>query len=150
MIRNILSNLIIKENRFILPRYVLVILISFVLGTLALWLLTEKAHWFYLLSAVIGALISIITDFVLNELWTFSHRRQDGFMSPQLLKRLLKHIISKTVGLVIAFAVLALGTQVFRIHYLVSNLAGIAASFLWNYVVSNGWVWAPNGKAVGY
>jgi putative flippase GtrA len=136
----------IKESRFILPRYLLVGVTSFALGTLTLWLLTDKAHWFYLISGVAGAVVSITTDFTLNESWTFSGRRKQGFLAPRLHRRFLKLLMSKAVGLVIAFSVLALGTQAFRIHYLISNLLGIAASFVWNYALSYRWVWA--GKSV--
>ena len=141
-IKTILTYPQFKENTFTLPRYILVSLASFILGTLVLWLLTDKAHWFYLVSGVIGATVSIVTDFSLNEVWTFSRRRREGFSAPKLIQRFLKHILSKVVGLVIALSVLALGTQVFGIHYLVSNLMGIAASFIWNYAMSYRWVWA--------
>lgn len=141
-IKTILTYPRFKENTFTLPRYILVSLASFILGTLVLWLLTDKAHWFYLISGVIGATVSIVTDFFLNEVWTFSRRRRDGFSAPKLIQRFLKHILSKVVGLAIALSVLALGTQVFGIHYLVSNLMGIAASFIWNYAMSYRWVWA--------
>jgi dolichol-phosphate mannosyltransferase len=141
-IKTILTYPQFKENTFTLPRYILVSLASFILGTLVLWLLTDKAHWFYLVSGVIGATVSIVTDFSLNEVWTFSRRRREGFSAPKLIQRFLKHILSKVVGLAIALSVLALGTQVFGIHYLVSNLMGIAASFIWNYAMSYRWVWA--------
>jgi dolichol-phosphate mannosyltransferase len=141
-IKTILTYPQFKENTFTLPRYILVSLASFILGTLVLWLLTDKAHWFYLISGVIGATVSIVTDFSLNEVWTFSRRRREGFSAPKLIQRFLKHILSKVVGLAIALSVLALGTQVFGIHYLVSNLMGIAASFIWNYAMSYRWVWA--------
>ena len=78
-IKTILTYPQFKENTFTLPRYILVSLASFILGTLVLWLLTDKAHWFYLVSGVIGATVSIVTDFSLNEVWTFSRRRREGF-----------------------------------------------------------------------
>ena len=148
-IKAILLHPIIRESKFILPRFVLVSLASFALGTLVLWLLTDKAHWFYLLSGVAGAAVSILTDFVLHEIWTFSQRRQDGFTTPSLFQRFLKHLLSKAIGLAIAFSILALGTQVLRMHYLISNLAGIAAAFMWNYTMSYGWIWARNRRAIG-
>jgi dolichol-phosphate mannosyltransferase len=145
-IKTILAYPQIKENTFTLPRYILVSLASFILGTLILWLLTDKAHWFYIISATIGAMVSIISDFFLNEAWTFSRRRQDGFSAPRLIQRFLKHLLSKAIGLGIALSVLALVTQVFGVHYLISNIVGIAASFIWNYALSYFWVWARSRR----
>lgn len=143
-IKAILSRPKTEENKFTLSRYGLVSLTSFTLGTLTLWLLTDKARWYYLLSGIVGAIVSIAADFVLNEIWTFSHRKHAGFSSPNLVKRFLKYLVSKLIGLAIALMILAVGTQVFRMHYLISNLMGIFVSFLWNYAMSYTWVWAQN------
>jgi dolichol-phosphate mannosyltransferase len=147
-INTILSHQSIKESSFILPRYIVVSLVSFIVGTFVLWALTDVMHLFYLFSAIFGALVSIIIDFVFNETWTFSHRRQAGLIKTSLSNRFIKHLSSKVIGLAIALSVLTLGTQVFGIHYLISNLMGIAASFLWNYAMSYMWVWARNRKMV--
>jgi len=140
-----LSNPRIREKSRVLLRYVLVALASFTSGTAVLWLLTDKAKIFYLISGIIGAAIAIGVDFSLNETWTFSHRHVGGFTS-SLPKRFLKYVSSKAVGLIIGYSILALGTQVLGLHYMISNLMGISISFIWNLVMNYGWVWAKRQK----
>jgi dolichol-phosphate mannosyltransferase len=104
-----------------------------------LWLLTEVAGLFYLLSAAISIETSIISNFVLNDYFTFRDRR-----SPQVksfLNRLLKFNLVSLAGLGFNMGVLWLLTEVFGIYYLLSNLCGIAVATLWNYLVNTWWTW---------
>jgi len=104
-----------------------------------LWLLTEVAGLFYLVSAAISIETSIISNFVLNDYFTFRDRR-----SPQVksfLSRLLKFNLVSLAGLGFNMGVLWLLTEVFGIYYLLSNLCGIAVATLWNYLVNTWWTW---------
>jgi len=104
-----------------------------------LWLLTELAGLFYLLSAAISIETSIITNFILNDRFTFPDRRSPG--AGHFLRRLLKFNIVSLAGLGINLGVLWLLTSVLGIYYLLSNLCGIAAATLWNYLANIGWTW---------
>lgn len=104
-----------------------------------LWLLTEFAGLFYLASAAISIETSIISNFALNDYFTFSDRRLPGVKS--FLGRLLKFNLVSLAGLAINMGVLGLLTQVFGIYYLLSNLCGIAVAILWNYLVNTWWTW---------
>ena len=104
-----------------------------------LWLLTERAGLPYLLSAAIGIETSIISNFVLNDFFTFSDRRSPTIKST--MKRLLKFNLVSIAGLAINLGTLWLLTEVFRMYYLVSNLFGIALATLWNYGVNTYWTW---------
>jgi dolichol-phosphate mannosyltransferase len=104
-----------------------------------LWLLTEFAGLFYLLSAAISIESSIISNFVLNDYFTFRDRRSPQAKS--FLSRLLKFNLVSLAGLGINMAVLWLLTEVFGIYYLLSNLCGIAVATLWNYLVNTWWTW---------
>ena len=104
-----------------------------------LWLLTEVAGLFYLLSAAISIETSIISNFILNDCFTFRDRR-----SPQVksfLSRLLKFNLVSLAGLGLNMGMLCLLTEVFGIYYLLSNLCGIAVATLWNYLVNTWWTW---------
>jgi len=104
-----------------------------------LWLLTEVAGLFYLLSAAVSIETSIISNFILNDYFTFRDRR-----SPQVksfLSRLLKFNLVSLAGLGLNMGVLWLLTEVFGIYYLLSNLCGIAVATLWNYLVNTWWTW---------
>ena len=104
-----------------------------------LWLLTEFAGLFYLVSAAISIETSIISNFALNDYFTFSDRRLPGVKS--FLGRLLKFNLVSLAGLAINMGVLGLLTQIFGIYYLLSNLCGIAVAILWNYLVNTWWTW---------
>ena len=104
-----------------------------------LWLLTEFAGLFYLLSAAISIESSIISNFLLNDLFTFPDRRAKGVK--HLLKRLWKFNVVSLAGLGLNMAVLWLLTDIWGIYYLLSNLFGIALATLWNYLVNFWWTW---------
>ena len=106
-----------------------------------LWLLTELGGLFYLLSAAISIETSIITNFLLNNYFTFADRNKQG-VKP-LFGRLLKFNLVSLAGLGINMAILWLLTEGLGLFYMVSNIVGIAAATLWNYLVNNWWTWKP-------
>ena len=104
-----------------------------------LWLLTENLGLYYLLSAAIAVETAIITNFILNDIWTFRDRRTPGNRS--LLGRGLKFNLVSLGGLSINIAILWTVTEVVGISYLISNLIGIAGATLWNYTINTLWTW---------
>ena len=108
---------------------------------LILWLFTELLGLHYVLSAALGAEVAIINNFCWNEVWTFRDRATVGRF--ERFRRFLKFNLSRVAGILIALGVLTLLTEVFGVHYLVSNLFAILIAFIWNYLLSVGWVWRP-------
>lgn len=104
-----------------------------------LWLLTGFASLPYYVSAVFGIEASIISNFVLNDYFTFSDRRTGKGKS--FIKRLLKFNATCLAGAGIQYGLLLLFTSVFGVYYLISNLIGIGVAFLWNYFVNSVWTW---------
>ena len=104
-----------------------------------LWLLTELAGLFYLLSAAISIETSIISNFIFNNYFTFRDRRSSGVKS--FFNRLVKFNLVSLAGLGINMGVLWLLTEVFGLYYLLSNLCGIVVATLWNYLVNIWWTW---------
>ncbi|MFC1912035.1 glycosyltransferase [Chloroflexota bacterium] len=104
-----------------------------------LWLLTEFAGLFYLLSAAISIEISIISNFTLNDYLTFPDRRSRG--AGRFLQRLAKFNLVSLAGLGLNMGVLWLLTNVFGVYYMLSNLCGIAVATIWNYVANFWWTW---------
>ena len=104
-----------------------------------LWLLTEFAGLRYYISALFGIEASIVSNFVLNDYFTFTDRRTGKGKS--FLARLLKFNVICLAGAGIQYGLLMLFTSVFGVYYLVSNLIGIAVAFLWNYFMSSWWTW---------
>ena len=104
-----------------------------------LWLLTDFAGFYYLFSAIFAIEASILSNFTLNEIWTFRDRRVGAKKS--ILGRALKFNLVCIVGVGLNMAVLYGLTEFFGVYYLASNLAGIAVATLWNYGLSNFWAW---------
>ncbi len=104
------------------------------------WVLTRfaglKENDFLALAAGIEA--SILSNFTLNEFFTFRDRRSAG---SSFLTRLFKFNLISLVGAGVQAGVYALLNHVLGIYDLVSNLIGIALATLWNYLVNNWWTW---------
>ncbi len=103
-----------------------------------LWVFTEIFGFFYIYSAVISIETSIISNFVLNEHWTFKDRRQDG---AGMFRRGIKFNLVSLAGMVINLAVLFSLTEFISLYYMYSEVIGIIAAFLWNYFINLIWTW---------
>lgn len=105
-----------------------------------LWTLTEWAGLFYLISAAFSVETSILTNFTLNELWTFSDRVTDRSARP-LLSRAVKFNSISAGGLVINIMILGVLTEFFGLYYIISALFGIGGATLWNYLANATVTW---------
>jgi len=103
-----------------------------------LWILTEVAGLFYLVSAAFSIEASILSNFALNELWTFRDRVRS---TKGILKRAVKFNLICVGGLVIYLAILGAMTELLGLYYMISALFGIAAATLWNYAMNAMWTW---------
>jgi dolichol-phosphate mannosyltransferase len=104
------------------------------------WLLTRFGGMgekdFLALALAIEA--SIISNFTLNEFFTFRDRRHPG---ASFLLRLLKFNVICLVGAGIQAGVYALLHHAIGLYDLVSNLIGIIIAMLWNYLLNTWWTW---------
>ena len=104
-----------------------------------LWILTEQVSLFYLLSACVSIEASIISNCVLNDLFTFRDQRRKGFR--KFLGRLIRFNAVSVVGVGINLGTLWLLTSAAGLYYIISNLVGITLATLWNYLVNRRWTW---------
>lgn len=104
-----------------------------------LWLLTEAAGVFYLASSAVAVECAILNNFLWNDVWTFRDRRADGW--PARLGRLARFNLVSLAGLGLNVLVLWLFTERMGVYYLLSNLIGIAAATMWNFLVNSRWTW---------
>ena len=111
------------------------------------WLLTRLAGLVGSLdiwAVVIGTETSVITNFILNNYFTFADRRQPGLKS--FLKRLLRFNLVSLAGVGITVGVFYILTRSFGVqepYDLLALLAGITVAMLWNYLANNWWTWKP-------
>ena len=104
-----------------------------------LWLLKQLAGLPLPLSSAISIESSILSNFVLNDYFTFSDRRSWGAKS--FGARLAKFNLVSLGGLGLNMGILVLLSNVLGLHYLISNLFGIAVATIWNYLVNAWWTW---------
>ena len=91
---------------------------------------------YLLLASAIAIEISILSNFALNDLWTFRDRR-----SGTAGVRLVKFNALMLAGLVVNIAVLDVGTAYFGMAVAIANLVGIAAAFFLRYALSVRYAW---------
>jgi dolichol-phosphate mannosyltransferase len=103
------------------------------------WLLTrfgglaDYDYW----AVIISIEVSIITNFILNDTFTFAKRRR----GKSFLGRLLKFNLICLSGAAIQTGIFMLFTRIFGVYDLLSLFIGIVVGFLWNYFVNRNWTW---------
>lgn len=118
-------------------KFALVGLSGLFINEVLLYLLTEFAGLYFVVSGIAAVEASIITNFMLNEKWTFKDASKTGKSS----KRFAKYNSFSLAGLAINVALLFCFTNIFGIYYLVSNALAIVAVFFWNYFVNRKFTW---------
>ena len=104
-----------------------------------LYALTEIAGLYYLVSAAIAIELSIVNNFIWNDVWTFKSSRDLRF--GRRIQRFLSFQAVSVGGLAINMVVLYLLADIAGVYYLVANLAGILIAFAWNYGVNRHYTW---------
>ena len=104
-----------------------------------LWLFTEVVGYHYLVSAAIGIETSIVSNFLLNNYFTFNDRNRPG--AGNFFRRLVKFNTISLGPVVVNLAILLALTEGADFYYLVSNIFGIAAAIAWNFLANNWWTW---------
>ncbi len=104
-----------------------------------LWLLKQFAGLPLPLASAISIETSIISNFTLNDYLTFRDRRVRGIRA--FFMRLGKFNSVSLAGLGINMGTLLALTYLLGVHYLISNLVGIALAVIWNYLVNLRWTW---------
>ena len=116
--------------------------ISGVLVNEGLFLTLVYARVYLLRADAVAIEASILSNFFLNDYWTFRDRRHGHF-----LVRLVKFNALMVIGLVVNLGILYGLTTYLDVNYAVSNLFGIAAAFLLRYWLSVRFTWIKREEA---
>jgi len=100
-------------------------------------LLTRELMVFYLLSSAIAIEVSILSNFTLNNFWTFRDRTSQTF-----LQRIIRFNSISIAGAVINITILAVLHGRFGFGDVVSQLIGIGVATFWNYGMNITWTWS--------
>jgi len=92
-----------------------------------------------LIASLIAIELSILTNFLLNDAWTFKDRRRKG--KRNFLFRLIKWNFARgSISLVVNWGLFILLTSI-GIHYLIAQVIGIILATLIAYITSMVWIW---------
>ncbi len=88
-------------------------------------------------AGALAVFLSILTNFLLNDAWTWRDRRSAG--PAAFAKRMLKYYIVAGAAGIIQIVVLVVCSDVFGINDYLSNFAGIGAGVLINFFINHLW-----------
>jgi cellulose synthase/poly-beta-1,6-N-acetylglucosamine synthase-like glycosyltransferase/putative flippase GtrA len=118
-------------------RFGLVGLSGVLVNSMTLWLLAATLGLPTMLAGLLATEAAVISNFVLNDRWTF---RGAGY-SHGPGRRLLRYHGVAAGGMAISLGVLAALTAHTALPLLLANLFAIGAATLWNYTASARWTW---------
>ena len=127
-----------KDRQYVL-RFLLVGLSGVFVNSIMLYVLTEWAGWFYIVSSIIATECAIISNYTLNDIWTFADREHRKIEKSWV--RFLYFNAISFGGMIINVGVLFFITEKLGLWYMYSNIWGIAASFIWNIYWNNSITW---------
>ena len=103
------------------------------LNTTVLYVLYRWLHMPLVAASALAVELAVMNNFLLHDRWTFgAHSRS--------IARFAKFNASSLGGLVVNVLAVWLLTHI-EVHFLVANVAGIAAAFAVNFALSATWVW---------
>lgn len=110
---------------------------GFVVNMFFLWFFTETVGLFYLFSSLIAIEISLINNYVFNDLWTWRDRGKEG--KKEYLKRMLQYHATASAAMLANIAILWILTELFDVYYLASNVFGILCGAVLNFFLNDRW-----------
>ena len=96
---------------------------------------TEILKIVYWISSIIAIELSIISNFFLNDLWTWKDRLKKEFRH----RFTQYHISVGLTAVLVNWLLLIILTELFGIYYLLSNLIGIVVGTLSNFILNDLW-----------
>jgi dolichol-phosphate mannosyltransferase len=118
-------------------RFGLVGMSGVVVNYTLLYLFADVGDLNHLLAASVATEAAILSNFTINNLWTFRYTRP----TTSWKRRALQYNLFCLGGLVISVFVLAMLTYLVNMHYLFANIFAIGAATSWNYGANRYWTW---------
>jgi putative flippase GtrA len=104
-----------------------------------LWGFVEVGGLYYLVATVVSIEITILSQYVVNNAWTFRDRSNDGLRP--YLGGLLRTNLVRGSAIPLQTGLLFLFVDALGLMYLVANLVAIAVSGIYRYVLDARWTW---------
>lgn len=127
-----------------LARFAVVGLVGVGVNEGSFWLFNDLAGMADLGALAIASILSIINNFVWNDIWTFRDKRAGTGRSVQV--RGLKFAIVSAVAIGIYYAVYTPLTRILGMNEYVALAVAIGVGMVWNFSVNMLWTWRTAGK----
>ncbi|MCQ1536904.1 glycosyltransferase family 2 protein [Methanosarcina sp. KYL-1] len=107
----------------------------------ALYLLTEYSGFYFLTASAVAIELSIINNFIWNDIWTFKPPENLSPHRESRFHRFLSFQCVSIASLLINMGILYSLTDFLGVYYMISNFIGILVVFFWNYFVNRNLTW---------
>jgi putative flippase GtrA len=118
-----------SELRIEIFRSVIVSGVSFIFDFGLLYVLTDIAHVFYLLSATISYGIGMLVSYILSVRWAFGKRSMQNKAAEFVI-----FVIIGVTGMGLNALILWLWTGLLGLHYLLGRLVSAVIGYVWKFV----------------
>jgi dolichol-phosphate mannosyltransferase len=104
-----------------------------------LFFLVEFAHFDKILAGFIAIELSILNNFIWNDLWTF-HLVENPKLSSRWHRLVVFNLVSAG-GVAVNLGIYYILMNWFGLYYLISQLVGILIAFIWNFLINRRFTW---------
>ncbi|UWG48065.1 Uncharacterized membrane protein, DUF2079 family [Halanaeroarchaeum sp. HSR-CO] len=126
------------KNRRLL-KYLLVGIIGVAINQSVLYVSTGIIGISYLIGGFLGQLVSLTSNYAINDAWTWQKFGATGFRA--WMYRGVKYGGTRAVGVLIHLISLGALVELLQIHYLIANLIAIGLGVAWGFGASDKLVW---------
>lgn len=132
-----MRNFFRKDDFLRIIKYGIVGVLGVLVNYSFLFLFYNVFGFYYLISAFFAIEISIISNFILNHIWTFKDRKN----KENIFLKFLKFNFFSAGGIIINLLILRFLKEDFGFNLYFAEFFGILAGFSWNFIFSNFFVW---------
>ncbi len=121
------------------PKFLVVGAVGFAINTIMLELLIHKFDFHPGLASAVGAECAIISNFFLNNGWTFQSKKAKG---KDMFPKLFKFNLSSLGAMALQAATVTVGTHFFgEATYRIFYMFGVGFGLIWNYTMYSRVIW---------
>jgi len=129
-----ISTLLSKSNIILITKFMIVGAIGTVVNLLTLYILTDIFHVYYIVSAIIAFILSVLNNYFINKVWTFKENLQE-----EAVKKGMQYLIVSIFSLFVNLGILYILVEIIFFWYILAELIAIICSFMINFIGSILW-----------
>jgi dolichol-phosphate mannosyltransferase len=121
--------------------------IGFIINTIGLRFFAEVAHWHPAIASAVGAEFAIVSNFILNNFWTFQEKKIT--VPLRMLFKFIQFNLTSLGAVVIQYVVVRIGVEIFgRPLYMVYFVIAVLIGLVWNYFMYSKVIWKKKEEMV--